>query len=133
MNEILDRVIALLDTIAEFGGRVYHGAQTAISAYPACMVLPRLRSKEWVVMGEQKERTYRITIIGYIEREDTVANSKLIVTLGEAAQEKLDTDPTLGGYVYDQSLGDLSWDETSKGEVMLRMFSFDAEYKKKFQ
>lgn len=134
MNAVIDKVIDKLDELTtEFGGRIYHGTQKAISKYPAVVVLPDEEADTDITMGKRQE-TYRLGIWGYIEHEDTKANSVLIITLGKAVKQKLLDNQTLDDTVIEMTFfRNLHWVVESQGKKLFRAFEIGVQYFKEVQ
>lgn len=131
MNTIIDKVIDKLDELTtEFGGRIYHGTQRAISKYPAVVVVPDEEGDVDITMGKRQE-SYRLTIWGYIEHEDSKANSVLILTLGKATKKKLLDNQTLDDLVVEMIFfRNLHWLVEGEGKELRRVFEIGVEYRK---
>jgi len=130
MNTIIDKVIDKLNEITGFGGRIYHGTQKAISLYPACVVVPDEEGDVDITMGKRQE-SYRLSVWGYIDHEDTKVNSVLILTLGKAVKQKLLDNQTLDDLVVEMIFfRNLHWLVEGEGKELRRVFEIGVEYRK---
>ena len=129
----ITKVIAILKAaiMADYSAckGIYEGEQDSYSEYPViCVGVPSLLDEDFPVIARQtvRDEAYTIEIVVFVKFEDTVANTRQLVTLTESVRTALRDDiksasGPLDGDSYQGELGYSKFVFGSKGDIRFRV------------
>ena len=133
LQSSITKVIAILKTaiMADYSAckGIYEGEQDSYSEYPViCVGVPSLLDEDFPVIARQtvRDEAYTIEIVVFVKFEDTVANTRQLVTLTESVRTALRDDiksasGPLDGDSYQGELGYSKFVFGSKGDIRFRV------------
>ncbi len=136
LQNTINKVIAVLKaaiigTPADYTNckGIYENDQSSYSAYPViCVGVPSLLDEDFPVIARQtvRDEAYTIEIVVFVKFEDTVANTRQLVTLTESVRTALRDDiksasGPLDGDSYQGELGYSKFVFGSKGGIRFRV------------